>query len=221
MSYDAAYPVQNINSVFETPNDKFGCSMMMLGSTRSGKTTLLNYIFKTYFKGNDYINTLMSNSLNSDAYDYIKKYCVCSDFFHPEVLLDMYKINHATKNHYKFNVICDDLPSERNQKELMRLLTIYRNSRMTACICIQAPTLLPPVARNNINYVFCGRLNSDFEIERTIKNFIGSYFPRGLKMEDKIRMYREMTNNHEFFLINNIDGTFHRIKLQQSQLIGT
>jgi hypothetical protein len=162
----------------------------------------------------------MSNSLNSDAYDYIKKYCMCSDFFHPEVLRDMYKINHSTGNHYKFNCIIDDIPDQRNQKELMRLLTIYRNSRITTCICIQAPTMLPPVARNNINFVFCGRLNSDGEIERTIKNFVGSYFPRGMKMEDKVALYRHLTDGHHFFLINNIDGTFYRIKLQESQLIG-
>ena len=77
------------------PDAKFGCSFIMCGSTRSGKTTLLNYLFKRHFS--NHVSVIMSNSLHSDAYDYLKKQCVTSDFYHPEVLKDMYKINHETK----------------------------------------------------------------------------------------------------------------------------
>ena len=38
-------PVLNAASI-EIPDTKFGCSMIFVGSTRSGKTTLMNYLFK-------------------------------------------------------------------------------------------------------------------------------------------------------------------------------
>ena len=100
-------PVLNAGAL-ELPDPKFGCSLLFLGSTRSGKTTLVNYFFKRHFQ--EHISVLMSNSLNSDAYDYLKKRCVNSDFYFPEVLKDMYKINHETKNNYEFMVIIDDVP---------------------------------------------------------------------------------------------------------------
>jgi len=69
-------PVLNLGSI-EMPNPKFGVSFVLCGSTRSGKTTILNYLYKTFFK--NHISVLMSNSLNSDAYDMLKKHCVSSD----------------------------------------------------------------------------------------------------------------------------------------------
>ena len=57
-------PVLNLGSL-ELPHSKFGCSFVLCGSTRSGKTTLLNYLWKKHFQ--DHISVLMSNSLNSDA----------------------------------------------------------------------------------------------------------------------------------------------------------
>ena len=42
-------PVLNIGSI-ELPDPKFGVSFVLCGSTRSGKTTILNYLYKTHFK---------------------------------------------------------------------------------------------------------------------------------------------------------------------------
>jgi hypothetical protein len=39
-------PVLNIGSI-ELPDPKFGVSFVLCGSTRSGKTTILNYLYKT------------------------------------------------------------------------------------------------------------------------------------------------------------------------------
>jgi septin family protein len=73
------------------PDGKFGFSFLLCGSTRSGKTSMMNYLYQKYFK--KHATIIMSNSLNSDAYDAIKKQCVLSDLYHGEVLKDMYQIN--------------------------------------------------------------------------------------------------------------------------------
>jgi glutaredoxin-related protein len=211
-------PVLNAGSI-EMPDPKFGVSLLFLGSTRSGKTTLLNYFFKRHFQ--DHISVLMSNSLNSDAYDYLKKRCVNSDYYHTEVLKEMYKINHGTKNHYEFMAIIDDVPDKREDVEIKRLLTIYRNSRISCMICAQTATMINKMARSNINYVFLGRMNSSSEIERNIKDYLQGHLPTTLKMTEKIRLYKQLTDHYTWIVLDQINGHMFLTRLLPSQLIGT
>jgi len=210
-------PVVNLASI-EMPNPKFGVSFVLCGSTRSGKTTILNYIYKKFFK--NHISVLMSNSLNSDAYDMLKKTCVKSDFYHPEVLKEMYKINHATKNHYEFFAIIDDVPDKREDPEMKRLMTIYRNSRISSIVCAQTATMISKMARSNINWVFLGRMNSSSEIERNIKDYLTGSLPTTMKMSEKIHLYKQWTSDYQWIVLDQINGHMFLTKLQPNQLIG-
>jgi len=212
-------PVINLGSL-DLPDDKFGCSWIMCGATRSGKTTLLNYIYKKFFT--EHLSILMSNSLQSDAYDFIKKKVdVTSHHYHPQVLKDAYHINHETDNKYPFLMIIDDITDIRSCKECTRLMTIYRNSRLSSIVSCQTATMMNPIARSNINFVLLGRCNSSMQIERNIKDFLGGIFPTTLKMTEKIHLYKELTVDHQWILLNQIDGTYFLTKLTSSQLIGT
>ena len=211
-------PVLNIASI-ELPNPKFGVSFILCGSTRSGKTTILNYLYKAHFK--NHVSVLMSNSLNSDAYDMLKKTCVTSDFYHPEVLKEMYKINHATKNHYEFFAIIDDVPDKREDPEMKRLMTIYRNSRISSIVCAQTATMINKMARSNINWVFLGRMNSSSEVERNIKDYLQGHLPTRMKMTEKIAWYKLATSNYQWIVLDNINGHMFLTKLQPNQLYGT
>jgi hypothetical protein len=155
-------PIKNIDEL-QVPDPKFGFSILLCASTRAGKTSLMNYLYSSHFK--KHITTVMSNSLQSDAYDFCKKYAILSDLYHPELLNEMYQINHATSNHYQFCVILDDLTHVKNDKEYLRLLTIYRNSRINCIISSQGISMFNKTARGNINFVFLGRMNSDAEVE--------------------------------------------------------
>lgn len=206
---------RNINTL-ELPDDKFGCSIVLCGSTRSGKTTILNYLYKEYFK--DYLSILMSNSLNSGSYKLLEKTCVTSDMFHEEVLKDMYKINHATKNHYKFMCIIDDITDHKSSKETLKLFTIYRNSRISTILCAQATTMMNKTTRANINYVFLGRLNNDGEIEAVIKSYLTSFFPTRLYMAEKISLYRQLTEDYHWIVIDMVGNDIFRTKLSPNQV---
>ena len=210
-------PVLNLGSL-ELPDPKFGCSFIVVGSTRSGKTTLLNYLFKKHFM--NHISVLMSNSLQSDAYSFLKKNCITSDFYHPEILKDMYKINHETKNHYEFMCVIDDIPDRRNDPEIKRLMTIYRNSRISCFVCAQGLTMMDKLSRGNINFVLLGRMNSSEEIERNIKSFLQGHFPSNLKMSEKIRLYRQLTEHHQWMVLDQINNNFFITRLTEGQLIG-
>jgi hypothetical protein len=209
-------PLQNIDTL-QFPDEKFGCSFLLLGSTRSGKSTLINYLFAKYFK--KHTSILMSNSLQSDAYKPLKKSCICSDLYHTEVLRELYQVNHATDNHYKFLCIIDDVSHVRHDKQYQRLLTIYRNSRISAIVSAQALTMFDKNCRSNVNFVLLGRLNSDVAIEGVIKEYLISHFPRNIRMVDKVALYRQMTENHHWFVIDNINGVVFRTKLTPQQVM--
>ena len=212
----APIPLQNIDTLM-FPDPKFGCSFLLLGSTRSGKSTLINYIFDKYFR--KHISILMSNSLQSDAYKPLKKHCVQSDMYHTEVLKELYQINHETDNHYQFLTIIDDCSHVRHDKQYQRLLTIYRNSRISAIVSAQALTMFDKNCRSNVNFVFLGRLNSDIAIEGVIKEYLISHFPRNIRMCDKVAMYRQLTEDHHWFVIDNINGGIFRTKLTPQQVM--
>lgn len=209
-------PFKNINSL-ELPPDKFGCSIVMYGATRSGKTTLLNYLYGVHFK--DYISILMSNSLQSDAYKRLKKSCVISDMFHSEILKDAYRINHDTNNHYKFMMIIDDCTDHKSSQEIVKLFTIYRNSRISAVVCAQATTMMNKTARANINFVLLGRMNNDLEIEMLVKSYLTSFFPTSMKMSEKITLYRQLTEDHHWLVIDQVGNDIFRTKLTPQQIV--
>ena len=211
-------PVVNAGAI-EMPDGKFGVSLMFLGSTRSGKTTLLNYFFKRHFM--NHISILMSNSLNSDAYDFLKKHTIASDFYFPEILKDCYKINHETKNNYEFMAIIDDVPDKREDLEMKRLLTIYRNSRISCMICAQVNTMVNKMARSNINYVFLGRMNSSSEIEKNLKDYLQGHLPTNWKMTEKIRWYKQTCENYTWIVLDQINGLMFLTRLLPNQIIGT
>ena len=69
------------------------------------------------------------------------------------------------------------------------------------------------IGRGNINHIFLFKLNSDEAIEKAIKAYLLSYFPSSFKMVDKIKKYKELTDDHCFFWINNLDGIVKRSKI--------
>jgi len=199
---------------FDLPRDEgSGQVILMIGSTRAGKTTLLDYILEHYF--DKHIKILFSDSLQAKAYDQIKKNCdITSPTFVAQILRDEYKINKETKNKFEFLNVLDDVVSEKDDKELMRACTIYRNSRISTLINIQTPTLVKATSRGNCHYVLLGRCNSDELIENVVKKYLLSYFPSELKMQDKMKLYRELTDGYHFLMIDNINDTICRIKIE-------
>ena len=189
-----------------------GASVLMIGSTRCGKTTALKYILKQYFK--DHIGVVFSESARSPAYaDMKNKNLPLSSAWIPSLIKDMYKINKDTKNHYDFMVILDDMPTVKFDKELLKLTTIYRNSNLSSICCVQSPSLLTPTQKSNFNFVFLFQANTTSQMETNIKSYLRGVWPDGWSYEMKIRAYAEMTNDHYFIFIDNLEGKIYRCKI--------
>ena len=188
-----------------------GMSIAMIGSTRSGKSTMLAHILQCYFK--DHIGVLMTNSPQGDVYK--KMDIPQSPQFLPRIIKDMAIINKETKNKYDFLVCLDDIVTKSKfHPEILKLLAIYRNSNMSAIINVQALTLMNAAGRTNCNVVMLFKQNTDAEIDRCIKTFLSSYFPKNVRMADKIRWFRENTMDHHLIVVDTLNNEVYRTKLR-------
>ena len=197
------------------PVETGGCSILMIGSTRSGKSTTLKYILDTYFK--KHLGVVFTQTAKANAYkDFKYPNLPLSIPYLPELIHDAYKINMETKNHYPFLFILDDQPLVRGDKELLKLATIYRNQGISSIVCCQVQGMLNPTTRSNLNFILLFKLNATEQIENTIKAFLRGYFPKGWTMEDKIKWYREATADFHFIFIDTLAGTIQRCKINPS-----
>jgi hypothetical protein len=197
------------------PVETGGCSIAMIGSGRSGKTTALKYIIDNYFQ--KHIGAIFSQSAKAEAYKHMKYPLLpLSCCYIPELIGASYRINKDTKNHYPFLYVLDDVPLAKNDKELMKLLTIYRNSGISGIQCVQTPTLISATCRSNYTFVMLFKNNSTEQVENICKFFLRGIFPKGWTMEDKIRWYKKATEDHHFLLIDNWNGRITRCKLDLS-----
>lgn len=184
--------------------DNKAMSFACIGSTRSGKTYAVCEIWEKLFK--KHITFLMTLSGHGDIYKPFKKKAVIVDGFHSDLIEEPMNINKHTKNCYDFCLIFDDLALEgKTNEQMTKLLTIGRNSGMSAIISGQKMTMLSSTGRSNINFVLCFKQNTETAIEDTIKTYLRSYFPKGLKMPEMISMYKDLTQDHNFFCIDTLN----------------
>lgn len=188
-----------------------GVTVAMIGSTRSGKTTLLKEALMKVF--DKHLGVLMSPSLHAPVYEEMAKTMVKSPEYVPRVIAEMYSINRKTKNHYPFLVVLDDVVTAKFDKTLMKSFTIYRNSGITTVMSVQNPIILNSVTRGNINFILLGYLNSDEACEKAIRMFCYASIP-GHNIEAKIHEYKRLTADHHWLMIDHLSGECYRFKLR-------
>lgn len=191
-----------------------GCSILLAGSTRSGKSTALGWILHKYFK--KHIGVLMTHSPQANVYRDMD--IIQAPNYYPAVIRDMAYINKKTNNRYDFLSVLDDVVTGiKHDKEILKMLTIYRNSNCSTIMCIQALTLMNSAGRTNCNFVVLFKFNSDEQVEKAVKMYLSSYFPKGMPLLEKMRLYREMTENHYAFVVDNLNGRVFRAKIPLDQ----
>ena len=196
----------------ELPDSRSGgISVLLVGSTRSGKTTMGKYLLHKYFK--DHIQLLMSPSIHAPTYRELDKNTITASDYKPEVVKECYNINRKVDNHYDFLVMLDDVVNKKFDKELLKLFTIYRNTNISAIMSIQSPILLNSAMRGNINIVMLGFMNSDESCERVIRMFCYASI-KGKNIEEKIHEYKRLTADHHWIVVDNLNGVIYRTKIK-------
>jgi GTPase SAR1 family protein len=197
-------------------DESLAYSWLILGSTRSGKSYLINELLGKFFGRK--INILMTDSTSARIYNepgFFKDECIMCPGFTPELINDCWKINKKTDNKYTFNFIFDDLVGNkvRNSEVMTKLFTVMRNANIGCQIVGQGYSIVSPIMRSNTNFVFLGYMNNDESIEKSIKAFLLSFFPTEMNMVDKIKSYKMITSRNHFIFINNLTGETYVIKV--------
>lgn len=196
------------------PPETGGCSILMVGSGRSGKTTMLKYLMDNYF--NKHCGAIFSQSARAEAYRDMKYPLMpLSSVYIPELVNTSYRINREMKKDmYPFLFVLDDVPLARNDKELMKTLTIYRNSGISLIHGVQTPTLVSPTCRSNYTYFMLFHNNSSEQAENVCKQFLRGYFPdTNWPMNKRVNWLQEQTKDHHFIFVDNWNNTIQRCKL--------
>lgn len=187
-----------------------GCSFGLIGSTRSGKSTAMIWLWEKYFSR--HITIMTTGSIQADIYGPLRAKCAISPAFYPELIKDSMTLNQRTKNHYPILHILDDMLDGKNSKALAKLLTIGRNSGLSTIICAQELTILNSIGRTNLNYLLCFRLNSDLAVEKVVRNWLRHILP-GKTIDEKCQYYKLLTQDHHFIVVDTLMDEFFHCKL--------
>jgi len=211
------FPVQDFVFERDARAAMRACSFGVIGSSKSGKTTLIKYLLKHQFA--DDLKIFMTQSPQAEIYDTIKKECAFAPAYIPDIIKMCSRINKGTKNHYPFLVIVDDVVGVKNDPTMTKLLCLFRNHAISSICGGQDLTLLSATGRANLNHIILMAQRTSNRIEDNVKNFLRGYFPKNLSMDERIELYKRLTEDHCFLHIDALEGTIRRCKLKASQLV--
>lgn len=211
------FPIRPFVYERDTKKAMSACSFALVASSKSGKTTLLKHIISKVFQED--IKVLMTMSPNADIYTSLKKECAFAPTYIPDIIKTCYLLNKHTNNHYKFLIIVDDVVGVKNDRQMAKLMALYRNSGMSAIVAGQDLQMLNPTGRANVNNVLLGRLNSAGRVEGVVKDFCRFFFPKNLSLDEKCELYNRLTMDHCFLFVNQLDCTLTRVRLSGSQVM--
>ncbi len=195
-----------------------GVSICLIGSSRSGKTTLLKHLYREYFR--KHLTIMCSMNTQAAIYDDLDSKVLVSQTYDPRLIRDAHDINVVTKNAYPFLFISDDYVDHRikNCPEVTRLLTVYRNSGQSSIFSFQGNTLMSSVGRNSCNYVCIFKQQTPKAWKNVIDEFLDMHLPLGMTFAQKVAYCKATTADHSFFYIDNIEGTCYICRLSASQI---
>lgn len=188
-------PFRRLDSI-DIPENKC-CSFGLIGSTRSGKSCAMLYLYNKYFK-EKHTTVMMTGSAAAAIYKPLAKNAAICPAYYPELIKEAMTINQKTKMKYPTLFILDDMLDGKNSKSMAKLLCIGRNNGLSTILCAQELTILNSVGRTNFNYMLLFRLNSQSAVEKVVRNYLRHVLPPG-SIEQQCALYNKLTADHYFF----------------------
>lgn len=200
---------------------KTGNTIVIFGSSKRGKSTLMMYLYKKYFKSPDNINTLYSGNPHLKIYKGDPKLLVTYGFTqkHARYIQMQQYLNVQTHNKYKFINLMDDIIDQKYAPILNKMILTYRNANISLVICLQYVKHLAKSNRANVNHTFVFGMNQAEDEKEVVNIILRPYFvAMGITdFDSMIKFYRAVTANHGFIYIDNIASkiSFHRLDLSK------
>jgi hypothetical protein len=208
-------PVRRLDTI--TPPENGCFSFGLVGSTRSGKTVALLWLWDNFFK--EHITIMSTGSTQAEIYKPLQKTAAISPAYYPELIKETLVLNQRTKNKYKVLHIFDDMLDGKNSKAISKLLCIGRNNGLSTIFCVQELTIMNAIGRTNFNYMLLFRLNSQLAVEKVVRNYLRHVLPKG-SIEEQCKMYNDLTQNHYFFVCDFLSNETFICKIDLREVPG-
>jgi len=179
----------------------------LIGKRNSGKSQMLRYLFnqqKHLFKAVFCI--CPTESVNKFYSDLIKKQNIFDSYneeWVEKLITKMTQVNagKSDKDASHILLILDDLCSDTNfhqSKSFKKLCTRGRHVKISVIITSQYIYQIPPVARNNSDFILCSQMNTQGLDLLSTEFLFGN-----LSKKDFIDLYYKNTADYGFLVINN------------------
>ncbi len=201
----------------ELPNNG-GTTWVLLGASRSGKTTFMKFLYKKFYK--KHITTMFSMNPQADIYGDLSSKVIVSPTYYPQLIEDAHKINQASGNKYPFLFVFDDMvePRMRTCPSLTRLMTLLRNASCHTIFSTQGRVLMSSTGRAQANYVAIFAQQTVKQWSDVLDEFLSMHLPITMTKREMIEYCRTATTDHKCIFINNLDGEVYITKLSPSQV---
>ena len=160
--------------------------------------TIVNKITSLLAKRNSGKSCLLKHLVQSEKHMFSKIYCICptekinkfySDIISDECIFDSYdekwvdklinkmteiNSNKSQKERKNVLLILDDIVSDHNfhqSPSLKKIVIRGRHINIAVILTFQYLNLVPPVCRNNMDFLFCGQMNKQ-SVDLLMSEFI-------------------------------------------------
>lgn len=188
-----------------------GHSLTVVGSSKSGKTTLLKSLLDQYITNKKCICVMAAHNMHNKIYKNYHKDIIKTDQYSNILVKAGARINKRLGNKFPFVYVLDDIITMKNDKKLEDCYLTLRNSLVSIIVLIQNIQLLKSTSRSNSNIIIFKKFNNPKAIEDYVmKEYLANYPPfRDLAMKDKVNLYMKIMNdgNYNFFVLDVLENT--------------
>lgn len=179
----------------------------LIGKRNSGKSQMLRYIFdqqKHLFKAVFVI--CPTETVNHFYSDIVKRQNIFDSYneeWIEKIIIKMTQVNSGKSDNEASHIllILDDLCSDTNfhqSKSFKKLCTRGRHIKISVIITAQYIYQIPPVARNNSDFILCSQMNTQGLDLLTSEFLFGN-----LTKREFVDLYYKNTADYGFLVINN------------------
>ena len=180
-------------------------TISLVAKRNSGKSCLLKYLVQEQIQNFKKIFVICPTNFNGFYNDWVDSNCIFEDYneeWIEKLISKMSKINQGKNNDDAYNIllILDDCCSDTKfhaSKSIKKLFSRGRHSFISIIITCQMLHHIPPLCRNNSDFLLIGQLNNQ-NID-----LLCDEFRTGLEKKDFKIMYKRLTTDYSFLIINN------------------
>ena len=206
--------------------DDGGLTFALIGSSRSGKTTLLVEILEHVFD-EDYVEgkkdrkpiiMILTTSPDADPLVNYRSELPVYPLGHTSQLVKQARgHNRKWKNKHQFVFVYDDVLELRHNRTLNQMILTDRNKDISSIISTQYPGVISKEARTNINFVFLLYMFGEGH-EMIVEKFLRGHLPQEWSKRRMEEFYSFWTHKKQGrgFLINNLDNGVFFVDDQRS-----